>query len=268
MAQRSRRLLLSVCALVLLIASATPVLAASDDQNPASGSQYAPPPNADFFLGRPRVTFGARGNWIFASAGSDIYDFVTEHLTLEKSSFNAPSFTSEVNVTITSRLDVSVGFDLSQSSSPSHYREKSEQVGDRFLPIEQTTELKKKSVTAGVRFAVLPAGRRISRFAWIPSRMTPYVTGGGGILNYSFEQFGDFVDFTNNRIFTDNFKSAGWTPLVYAGGGVDIHVFRRVFMSLDGRYHWSSGSLDQDFVDFDPIDLKGFRFGAGFHYAF
>ena len=254
---------LSVCAVLLLAASALPASAASDDQNPnAPGIR---PPAADFMLGRPRVTVGLSGNWIMASAGSELFDFVTDQLTIERSAFNRPGFGADLAINVAPRLDVTMGFEGSRMEQGSEYRDF---VDNKLLPIEQTTSLKEQAFSAGVKFALLPAGRRVSRFAWIPSKFTPYVGGGGGILRYDFEQSGDFVDFADNHVFNSHFRSAGWTPSVFASGGTDVHLFSRVFMSLEGRYTWSSATLDRDFVDFDPIDLKGFRFGAGFHYAF
>jgi hypothetical protein len=253
-----------VCAVLLLAASALPASAASDDQNPGSPS-IRPPTSADFMLGRPRVTVGLSGNWVIASAGSEIFDFVTDQLTLERSAFNRPGFGLDLSINVAPRLDVTMGFEGSKMEQSSEYRDF---VDNKLLPIEQTTGLKEQAFSAGVKFALLPAGRRVSRFAWIPSKFTPYVGAGGGILRYDFEQFGDFVDFADSHVFNSHFRSAGWTPSAYAAGGTDVHLFNRVFMSLEGRYTWSSATLDRDFVDFDPIDLKGFRFGAGFHYAF
>ena len=262
--QRFRGPCLSVCVVLLLAATALPASAASDDQNPGAPS-IRPPSSADFFLGRPRVTIGLRGNWVVASAGSDIFDFVTDQLTIERSAFNRPGFGLDLSVNVAPRLDVTMGFDGSMMRQGSEYRNF---VDNKLLPIEQTTALKEQVFSAGVKFALLPPGRRVSRFAWIPSKLTPYVGAGGGILRYDFEQVGDFVDFADSHVFTSTFRSTGWTPSAYASGGTDIHLFNRVFMSLEGRYTWSSATLDRDFVDFDPIDLKGFRFGAGFHYAF
>jgi opacity protein-like surface antigen len=253
---------LSVCAVLLLAASALPASAASDDQNPNAPSFQ---PSADFMLGRPRVTVGLSGNWVKASAGSDLFDFVTDQLTIDRSDFNRPGFGIDLSINVAPRLDVTMGFEGSQMAKTSEYRDF---VDNKLLPIEQTTSLKEQAFSAGVKFALLPAGRRVSRFAWIPNRFTPYVGAGGGMLRYDFEQFGDFVDFEDNHVFNSRFRSAGWTPSAYAAGGTDVHLFHRVFMSLEGRYTWSSATLDRDFVDFDPIDLKGFRFGAGFHYAF
>ena len=53
----------------------------------------APPP--DFLLGRPRGSIGVRGSMLVASANSDIYDFVTDILAIEKSDFNTGSFGAE-----------------------------------------------------------------------------------------------------------------------------------------------------------------------------
>ncbi len=263
--QRLRGPLMSVCGVLILFASALPASAASGDQGPVSTSNLRPPSDADFFLGRPRATIGIRGNWVFASAGSDIFDFVTEQLTLDRSAFNKPALGLDFSLNVAPRIDVMLGFEGSRMEQASEYRHF---VDNKLLPIEQTTSLKEQTLTAGVKFALLPSGRRVSRYAWIPSKLTPYVGAGAGVIRYDFQQFGDFVDFQDSHVFSSTFKSAGWTPSGFALGGADIHVLRRVFMSVEGRYTWSSAKLDRDFIDFDPIDLKGFRFGAGFHYAF
>ena len=41
-----------------------------------------------------------------------------------------------------------------------------------------------------------------------------------------------------------------------------------MYLTLDGRFVWASGELGQDFENFDPIDLAGFRFGAGINVVF
>ena len=90
--QRLRDLCVSVIALILL---ASPAFAG--DQNPSANastqSTASSPP--DFLLGQPRVMLGVRGSWFKAAAGSDIYDFVTDQFTLDKSDFNTGSFTAD-----------------------------------------------------------------------------------------------------------------------------------------------------------------------------
>ena len=261
--QRFRGLLVSAGTALSFVCSPAPA-AAQNSTPPPSGSFQAPS-SPDFMLGRPRGSIGVRGGWVFASAGSDIFDFVTKQLTLEKSSFNAPGFGADMSVNVTPRIDIMAGFDVAKSTTPSEYRAF---VDNRNLPIQQTTSLRQSNVFGSVKFAVLPRGRAVSRFAWIPSTIVPFVGAGGGLTNYDFRQNGDFVDFSDNRVFAETFRSHGWAPTAHVFGGTDLQVYRRVFMSLEGRYQWAKAKLGADFIDFDPIDLGGFRFGAGLHIVF
>ena len=114
-------------------------------------------------------------------------------------------------------------------------------------------------------------GRGVSRFAWIPARVTPYAGGGGGALWYELTQSGDFVDALApppQPVFSDVFQSKGWTPSAHAFGGVDIRFWRRWYMTFDGRYLWAAARLGRDFQGFDPIDLAGFRLSAGVNVLF
>jgi hypothetical protein len=225
----------------------------------------AAPSSPDFMLGRPRVMVGVRGNWLMPSTGSDIYDFVTDQLTLEKSNFNTGSLGVELAANLSPRLDLVGGFDFNSSDTPSEYRRF---IDNRGLPIEQTTSLEQYNFTASLKFALLPKGRNVSRLAWIPRTVVPYVGAGGGIGQYTFEQSGDFVDFQDNRVFSDFFSSDGWAPIAHVFGGTDIQVFSRLMVSVEGRYAWSKADLEQDFIDFDPIDLGGLRIGVGVHFIF
>jgi hypothetical protein len=58
------------------------------------------------------------------------------------------------------------------------------------------------------------------------------------------------------------------TPSAHIFGGVDIRVWRQVYMSLDARYLWAAGDLGRDWIDFDPIDLTGARVSAGLNFVF
>ena len=99
------------------------------------------------------------------------------------------------------------------------------------------------NLSGSVKFAITPRGREISSRAWIPAAVTPYVGAGGGMLQYEFLQFGDFIDVdsANSEIFTDTFRSDGWTPSAHVFGGVDVRVYKRLYLSGEGRYLWSSG---------------------------
>jgi hypothetical protein len=224
----------------------------------------APPPS-DFMLGRPRVFVAFDGGFLFANTGSDLYDFISDQLTIDKKSFNTPVLGGRIGVSLTPRVDVMVGLEFSKSEANSEYRDF---VDNQLLPIAQTTTRSEYNLTGSVRVALLPSGRRISRFAWIPRTFTPYVGAGGGALKYDFQQFGSFVDFETHRVFDDTFRSSGWTPSAHAFAGADLRVYRKLYLTLEGRYTWSKATLGVDFVDFDPIDLAGFRLGGGVRLGF
>jgi opacity protein-like surface antigen len=219
----------------------------------------------DYWFRSPRGAFGVRGGWLFARAGSDIFDFVTDQLTLEKGDFNAPVFGVDLDVALTSRLDLVLGLESSFASTSSEYRD---YVDNNRLPIVQETSLREMDLSAGVRVYLTERGRRISRFAWIPGTFAPYAGAGVGMMKYDFKQTGDFVDFEDLSVFSSTFQSEGWTVSGHAYGGLDVRVYRRVYVTAEGRYVWASSEMERDFVGFAPIDLAGFRLSGGVRFAF
>jgi hypothetical protein len=251
----------------LLLLSADPLhAAASDDQSPSSSSsQQEPSRRTDFLFGRPSGSIGLRGSFLFAAAGSDLFDFVTRQLTIEKKDFNSPGVGVDVALALTSRIDTQVGFEVHQMERPSEYRDF---VDNRLLPIEQTTSLKTMHLGGSIRFALTPRGHDVSRFAWVPSRVVPFIGAGGGAVRYDFIQTGDFVDFVDHSVFPDVFRAKGWAPSMHAFGGVDVQIYRALYGTVEGRYTKAAGKLGRDFIDFDPIDLSGFRVSAGVNLLF
>jgi hypothetical protein len=254
-----------VLLLAFLALSVPAVTAASpdDEQNgPSSPPQRSSP---DFLFGRPDGSVSLRGSWVFSRAGSDWYDFVTRHLTLEDSDFNAPAIGADVGIALTPRLELIGGVDFTQSETSSEYRD----FVDNFRqPIEQRTRLREVNLSGGLKVALTERGREIGRFAWVPRRFVPYVGAGGGMLWFEMRQVGDFVDFVDNSIFADAFQSRGWTPSAHVFGGVDIKLVRRLYLTFDGRYLWAAGDLGSEWVDFDPIDLTGLRLAVGINMVF
>src|SRR5262245_29849838 len=47
---------------------------------------------ADFLFGSPAGAVGIRTGWMTASADSDLFDFVQDEWTIERSDFDAPAF--------------------------------------------------------------------------------------------------------------------------------------------------------------------------------
>jgi len=250
------------CCLALLVLS----LAAA---SPAAAQNRLPPPNPrpapDFFFSQPDGSVTVRGSWLFARAGSDWYDFVTNQLTVEPADFNAPGIGFDAGFAITPRVEAQFGLDFSSSQVTSEYRNF---VDNNRLPITQETRLREVNLSGNLKVALTERGREVSRFAWVPRSIVPYAGAGGGVLWFDVNQTGDFVDFVDFSVFPEVFRSRGWTPSAQVFGGVDVRVFRRLYATVDGRYLWAAGELWREWIDFDPIDLAGFRLSAGLNVVF
>jgi hypothetical protein len=246
--------------LILLLAGPA---AAAQAPEPTGGDQSSP--TADFMFGRPRATLGVRGSFVMLRGGSDLFDFIQDQLTIDGGALNGPAFAADVGIALNDRMDVVIGTEFTRGSADSEYRD---YVDNNLLPIQQTTELRQNSLTGAVRFALTPRGRGVGRLAWIPSSIVPFAGAGGGLVWYTFKQTGDFVDFNDLGVFTDVFNSSGVAPEFHVFGGLDLQVYKRLYLTTEGRYVWASAELDSDFIDFDPIDLAGFRFSAGINLLF
>jgi len=221
--------------------------------------------SSDFNPRKPKVFAGVNIGVNFPSAGSDIYDMVTHELTLEKSDFRAAAFGGEFGVPIASNFAIVADFEYSSSKTKSESRDYVESNGD---PIEQTTQLSRFPIAITLRFYPRKTGESVGSYAWIPTRLNPYIGGGGGSLNYKFNQSGRFVDKETMNIFSTTLESKGWAPTAHIAGGMDINLTPRIFVNGEARYSWARAELSRSFAGFDPIDLSGVRIRGGIHFRF
>ena len=212
-----------------------------------------------FLFEAPRWTMTLRGGFDRALAGSDIFQFMTDTLTLSKGDFGGFTLGGDLAYSVTPRVDLGFGVGYVRARKVSEFRE---YVGSDDLPINQTTSFSRLPLTATLKAYLFPRGRSIGSFAWIPTRFSPYVGVGGGALYYEFMQEGEFVDTDDSggdtfEIFYDRFWSGGWTPTAHALAGAEFALTPRLGFSTEGRYGWARSDLSADFVDFDRIDLSG-----------
>lgn len=213
-----------------------------------------------FFFREPAVTWSVRAGYGIASASSDIFSFTSSQLTLDKKDFSGVNVGSDLDFRLTSRLALGLGIWYEGRNSPSEYRDF---VDNNDLPIEQTTKFQRMPVTLGLKFYLVPRGRSIGHFAWIPAKVAPYIGAGGGAMWYRFKQDGDFIDQSSMDVFHDTFQSSGWTPEAHAMAGVDVSLTPRLALTGEGRYTYARANMEEDFVGFDKIDLSGFAITAG-----
>lgn len=235
---------------------------------PAVGAQGPPLPitrSPDFLLGPPKARLGIRGSWLLPRADGDLFSFVSDQLTLERSDLRGRGIAADLGIVLTPRFDIVVGVDTARREVGSEYRRF---IASNGQAITQTTRFKQTAVSLGLRFDPLGNGRRISRLAFIPRRVTPYAGVGLTASFYDFSQRGQFVDFADSSVFNDSFVSDGWVTGPFVHGGADVQAWKRLYVTFDGRYSWLRGALDADFNGFDGIDLAGFRASTGIRVVF
>jgi hypothetical protein len=220
---------------------------------------------ADFLFRRPFVSLTVRGGYAVPRAGSDIFDFTREHLmTLDQEdiSFSGPAVQGELAVRVTEQIDIAAGVGYSKRTAHSEFRDFE---GTDDLPIRQTTTFSRTPLTLSVKGYLMPRGRSLSRFAWVPARWSPYLSAGAGAVRYVFDQQGEFIDFdtADLEIFEDRFRSEGWAPTAHAAVGVDLSLNRFLVATAEGRYSLGSAELGPSWEGFDKIDLSGFQGTVG-----
>lgn len=214
----------------------------------------------DFFLFTPRVTLGVHGGFNVARAGSEVFDFTSDNLTVESSDFSSPAIRAELAVRLTERVDVSVDVAWMATDVRSESRDF---IGTDDLPILQTTEFSQTPITFNLKYYLKDRGQQIGSFAWVPAKIVPYLGSGVGIVRYSFVQSGEFVVEETLEIVNARFDSATQGRLFHIMGGAEYALTKNALVVLDGRYRWASAQMRNDWVDFDDIDLSGLSFSLG-----
>lgn len=230
----------------------------------------------DFLLRTPQVSLTLRGGYSIPRAGSgdvteSIWDFTRRHLTVETGDFAGPYLAADVGIRASERLDLILGLGYSASSTQSEFRDYE---GTDGLPIAQTTEFTTTPLTVGLKAYLMPRGRSIGSFAWVPRNLNAFAGVAGGMVRYRFEQYGEFVDEETLDIFVDNFQTVETGPIAQFFTGVEVGVSRRMMLVGEARYGFAKGSIQQDyhgysdFVGFPDLDLTGLNVSAGIRLRF
>jgi len=221
--------------------------------------------SSDFNPRKPKAFAGGYIGFNVPKAGSDVFDMMTKELTLEKSDFRTAVFGGDFGFPVSTHFAIVAGFEYSRSKTKSESRGFVEDNGD---PIEQTTRFSLYPITATLRYYPGKTGEFVGSYAWIPTRLNPYIGAGGGAVGYNIHQSGRFVDNSNMNIFSTTLNSDGWTSTAHIAGGIDINLTPRIFVNGEARYSWAHADLSTSFTGFDPIDLSAVRISGGIYFRF
>jgi len=236
---------------------------------PLSGQEYL----GDFMFHPPKMTLTLNFGYGIPSAGSDLFDEVTDDFTLGKSDFHAPVIGGGLSVFLNDRMDLAFELSYAKSSAWSKYSEDPAADG---LPIEHKTYLTRVPLTLSGKFFLMDRGREIGNLSWIPTRWAPYIGVGGGGMFYQVGQVGEFFDDRHEDcellgcpIFRASYPSEGWAWVGHFFGGVQWAFSPQLVVTAEGRYSLADADLDRPaYVDYEPIDLSGFQGTLGFGIRF
>ncbi len=223
---------------------------ASAQGSSARGYLFRPPP----------ATLTVYGAFMAPSAGSDLYRFSFDQLTLGREDLTAISHGFDLAVRIKPQWDVVMGVAFGRGAHRSEFRDF---VDLNNRPIEQTTTLTRVPIGASLRYHLSPRGESIGSRAWIPARLTPWVGVGGGMMKYRFAQNGDFIDFETLDVFLGQFTTSGWAPFAQGSVGAGLTLIPRLELTGELRYVRARGKNGADFEGFERIDLSGVSTALG-----
>ncbi len=219
-----------------------------------------------FLFQQPMGSFTIRGGYSHATAGGDLFSFVTNTLTLSKGDFSGPTLGADLALRVAPRLDLVLGTSYSGTSTASNYRHL---VDQNNAEIRQVTDMRRVPLMVSLKGYLTSRGRSVGRFAWVPARFAPYVGVGAGAMWYRFNQHGDFVDYQNNNsVFTSDLTSSRWTPAAQAMAGIDFTLTPRMALTGEAKYIYAKGTLDQSFTGFNSIDLSGLSTTIGLTFRY
>src|SRR5690606_30040373 len=158
----------------------------------------------------------------------DVFVHAGQELFRDRTDLGSPYVGGALTVSLGDRWAIVVEAGHAWSRTNTEWRDFTEEDGG---PIRHTVSFSRTPVTAGVRWHLTPQGRGIGRFVWIPSRVTPWLTAGGGFMRYDFVRAGDFVDVEALEIYPDRYELVGTAPTAYGGAGVQVSLGRSLFLT-------------------------------------
>ena len=215
-----------------------------------------------FWFRVPKASMTFHGGFAQPVASGGVFELATSELTLGRGDFSTGNVGFDFTASVTPRFELMFGIDDARSSARSEYRDWTD---NNNLPIEQKTSFNRTAITGNLRYFLAERGRRVGSVAWIPARIVPFVSVGGGYVKYHFAQVGDFVDTQTLAIFTDRLSVGAWRPVVQAGAGAQWSLNQRFSLTGELRYIHGTGPGDVNGGAFSgyKVNLSGVSSSIG-----
>jgi len=197
------------------------------------------------------------GNDVILADSIDLVARDSSDSFLKAKDFRNVTFGAEYLFGLGDFLEGGVGASYYQKNVPTVYQDL---VNTNGSEIEQNLKLRIVPVTATIRF--LPLGRG--------GAVEPYVGAGVGVFSWRYSETGDFVDPSDNSVFSNRYRASGTEVGPVLLGGVRIPVGDAV--SIGGELRWQkakgdTGGLPEGFLGV-KIDLGGTTENFTIHFRF
>jgi outer membrane protein with beta-barrel domain len=189
-------------------------------------------------------------------ADSNLFDDDSSLYTVRKRNWRGITGGAEFSSRIARNLEIGFNVDGYGKELDTHYRDVVREDGSE---IRQT--LKLTIVPVGVTVRLVPTNRH--------TRVAPYIGAGVDAFFWKYEEFGDFVDFSDPEltILADSFRSDGVATGFHVAGGLRLFVSDDFGLTGEVRYTAAKGNMGDDFAG-NRIDVGGFGATVGVHFRF
>lgn len=232
-----RRTLIAACTMVL----AAPLAAQGDADR-------------GYLFREPVISVSVHGGIAQPGAGGDLWAANFDELTLGRRDLRAFDRGFDITTRLSPRMDLVLSYGLSEVTHQSELRDWVDEFG---APIRQTTRFARRPLSAGLRYSFADRGRLIGSYAWIPTRVVPFVGLSVGRMTYRLDQDGDFVDAATQEIFTDAYRANGVTAFLQGSVGAGVTLLPTLVLTGELRYLAASADGRPSFIGYDRLDLSG-----------
>ena len=167
-----------------------------------------------------------------------------EYLSFDLRDLRGATVSGDWSFLVGENLEVAIGAGYYRRVIPSVWTDLTYDDGS---DIQQEITMRIVPVTALVKF--LPLGGH--------QAIQPYIGGGLNVYFWRYSETGDFVDLSDNSIYSDRYIGTGTAVGPVALGGIRARVSRSATIGVEGRYQWGEGKLPSGTFLTDRIDLGG-----------
>ena len=210
---------------------------------------------------QPDRSFQVRLGGFFPDGDSDFWAENESVFTLDASDFDDAVFGLTYSHSFNRFFELDVNADFTDETVVSEYRSFVDISG---FPILHDSTLKTSPVTVGIRF--LPFGRAKRG----GSKPVFFLGAGGGINFWSYEEIGDFIDFSDpaNPIIFGEFRERGTAFVKYGVCGIELPLAPGFNLGFEARYFSSDDEFKDDFAGLGTLDMSGLAASVSANWRF